>query len=121
MNQPQGPRISRLLMPAVALVSIATAGLPLLAMAWHRSRIMHDDFGMEISPAVQWLTTWQTPTFLGIALLCVSAGAMLCFYARNYAATLAAIAIAIGTILAETAIAVSCIILPTAALVRDLS
>lgn len=121
MNEPQPSKTHGLTVPAVVVVSIATAGLPLLAMAWQRSRIMLDGFGMEISPAAQWLMSWQTPAFLVIASLCVSAVAMLGFYARNRVATLAAIAIAIGAILAETAIAVSCMIQPFAKLVRDLS
>jgi hypothetical protein len=121
VNASQLSENHRLLVPSVTLVGIATAALPLIAMAWHRSRIMHDDFGMQISPAVQWLMNWQTPIFVVIAVLCVLAGAMLCFYARTYAATLAALVIAIGSILVETAIVIWCIIQPAAALVRELS
>jgi hypothetical protein len=121
VHTPQTPKTNRLFVPAVVIVSISTAYLPLLAAAWYGSRIIHDDFGTEISPAVQWLMNWQTAIFLVIAVLCVSVVAMLCSSVRNHAATLAVIAIGIGVILAEVAIMVWCIIQPAAKLIEDIS
>jgi hypothetical protein len=121
MNVPPTPPYHRLFWAAVGLVSVATAGLPLLALAWRQVWKMHDDFGMEISPAVHWFSYWQTPTFFGIGLACVAAYAILGLSGRDRAATLLAVGLAVGGVLAETVIAFVCVVFPLAKLVRELS
>jgi hypothetical protein len=121
MTPPEPPTNHRLFWIAVGLAGVATAGLPLLILAWWQSRKMHDDFGIEISPAVQWFFDWETPAFFVIGLTCMAAYAILALSARNRAATLLAMALSVGSVSAETVIALLCIVFPVAKLVRDLS
>jgi hypothetical protein len=121
MSSRQRPQNHRVFWAAVGLVIAATAGLPLLALAWWQTRKMLDDFGEDISPAVQWFSDWQTQAFVCIALACMAAYAVLFFSTRERPAILAAMAIAAGATLVEASIAFVCIVLPVAKLVRDLS
>jgi hypothetical protein len=121
MNSPHPQKNQWLVVAAVGLASVATAGLPLLVLAWWQTRKALDDFGVEISPAVQWLLDWQTPAFFVIGLACMAAYAILGLSGRDRVATLLAVGLAVGGVLAETAIAFVCIVFPLARLVRDLS
>jgi hypothetical protein len=121
MRNTQATKDNWLFFAAAGLVGIASAGLPLLVLSWSQSRKMHDEFGVEISPAVHWFTDWQTPAFVVIGLTCVAACAILALSPRERGVTLLAISLAVVGVSAETAIAFACIVFPVARLVRDLS